>query len=279
MRMDVLSKLRFYPQLIFYKLISPFECRNYQFKVFINEFELLFYALLKFKSATTTRSKELLLKTRFGNFFVRETLFDIETASPAFERVDINKLISLIIKEILEGVDVTFNDIGAGFGKYTVAIAKLANTHGSHLKTVSFEPDPVSFKLLSKNVRENKLKNVRLFNVALSNHDGLKRFYYFKPAKMIVSFKTSEQITVKTAKLDSIFKNPRLKFKSKVFVKIDVEGHEVEVLQGAKHFFDRYNGATMLIEDAFDVKRLTQYLSKNFHPLAKLSIQNSFWEA
>ena len=46
-----------------------------------------------------------------------------------------------------------------------------------HSKIVCFEPDPRSFKLLTKNVQHNKLQNVLLINAALSKQEGTVPFY------------------------------------------------------------------------------------------------------
>src|SRR5713226_5291119 len=60
----------------------------------------------------------------------------------------------------------TVLDIGAFIGTHTLAFAKQVSGGG---KVYAFEPQSVFFEVLKKNVEQNALTNVRLFNVALSD--------------------------------------------------------------------------------------------------------------
>lgn len=42
---------------------------------------------------------------------------------------------------------------------------------------IAFEPDPESFKILGKNIRTNHLKNIQVYNLALSDKKGKITFY------------------------------------------------------------------------------------------------------
>jgi FkbM family methyltransferase len=81
------------------------------------------------------------------------------------ELSSILKLISLA-----EGQKVTFWDIGANCGVYSVAISKKCAA-GS--RTFSFEPNPDMFKRLKKNITANKLsKSITAKNIALGAEHG-----------------------------------------------------------------------------------------------------------
>ena len=90
-------------------------------------------------------------------------------------------------------------------------------------------------------------------NVALDNKNGTKTFYqsdgnssFFKTHVQKEGSKRIHQIKVKTLKLDSYL---RFKKINKVdFIKIDVEGAELEVLRGAKSLLKGPNAPDLLIE-------------------------------
>ena len=63
----------------------------------------------------------------------------------------------LVKREIKEG-DLVI-DVGANIGYYTLIFAKLVGEKG---KVYAFEPEPRSFKLLKKNVEENKYQNIMM---------------------------------------------------------------------------------------------------------------------
>ncbi len=89
-----------------------------------------------------------------------------------------------------------------------------------------------------------KNKCVEVRQLAVSDQDTQATFYYF-PKRNAVSglshrdlaeANTSKQRLVEVRKLDSIFKEQRLDF-----VKIDVEGAEFNVLNGAKNILTRFH--------------------------------------
>jgi len=114
-------------------------------------------------------------------------------------------------------------------------------------KFYAFEPQIIPFKILKKKFRNNK--KVRIFNFALSDKNTNKvlninkltstssfemidkRNLYSK-IKKILTFSekyVDRKIKVKTRRLKSFLPNKSL---DKIFIKIDVEGHEIYVLRG-----------------------------------------------
>ncbi len=131
-------------------------------------------------------------------------------------------------------------DIGANIGVMTSHFAKKRNNS----KVISFEPMPANINTLKRIVHFFKLKNVKVIEKALSNSEG--------EVDMIMPIvdsalkhglshikSTSDQVQegntykVKMLKLDDVpdIKNTKDKITA---VKIDVEGHELCVLEGAK---------------------------------------------
>jgi FkbM family methyltransferase len=126
-------------------------------------------------------------------------------------------------------------DVGANIGYYTLLAAKVAK------KVYAFEPDKETFEILKKNVEENNLKNVILFNKAVGNKNekvGIEKNKDNYGDSRIQTPQASGQLPltgepVQMVRLDDIIKE-------KVdLVKIDVQGYEIEVLEGMKKIIEK----------------------------------------
>ena len=132
-------------------------------------------------------------------------------------------------------------DIGAYKGVYTFLLAKCSE------KVYAFEPNPKSFNILKKSVK----KNVNVFPFAITNKSGTdflkipkgKKGYSNQGGSLrnVKLDKNFGKIKVITKKLDDI------NLKNIGFIKIDAEGSELNVLNGAKKIIKKYK-PTLLIE-------------------------------
>lgn len=133
-------------------------------------------------------------------------------------------------------------DVGANRGYYSWALADIAAT------VEAFEPNP----LLAKFARAKLGSKARVHEIALSDRVGSATLYVPRRASgsslhitgnlgNVYRQQSVDEIEVKLASLDSYG------FKNVGFVKIDVEGSEMEVLGGARETI-RANRPTMLIE-------------------------------
>jgi len=130
-----------------------------------------------------------------------------------------------------------FLDIGANFGLYSINVAR----SGCITEVHSFEPDIRNFYQLSSNIYLNKFFDIITpHKVALSDKVGEVQFEMSSGSKtgnskVVEGNSNSGNMIVKmpTSSLDTMFI-----YKDKyVAVKIDVEGHEKSVLNGAQNFF------------------------------------------
>lgn len=123
-------------------------------------------------------------------------------------------------------------DVGANIGVYTLKAAKNVGKQGT---VVSIEPYPHTYELLIINVHMNNFDtNVIPINIAVSNFKGKKRFYLSsEPRGHSFEPISGNWIEVNVDKLDAIMEGLHLERCD--LLKIDVEGHELEVLKGAKH--------------------------------------------
>ncbi|MBS7618993.1 FkbM family methyltransferase, partial [Candidatus Bathyarchaeota archaeon] len=117
--------------------------------------------------------------------------------------------------------------VGAAYGYYTLKASKLIN--GSVL---AFDPDPVLYKVLEANIVINNVKNVKTYNMALSDVDGE------------INLGSSR---VKARKLDTIAREEGLKFTENDVIKVDVEGMAMSVLKGAARTL-RFSRPKLVIE-------------------------------
>lgn len=117
-------------------------------------------------------------------------------------------------------------DVGAHIGMNAMHYASLA------ARVDAYEPQPRLFELLERNLRENHIGNVSAFNFALGARDGEARFSTAKlsnDGENHVAPGGGPGEPVRLRKLDSCYRSgPR-----PLFIKMDVEGYELEVLRGA----------------------------------------------
>ena len=124
----------------------------------------------------------------------------------------------------------TFVDIGANQGVFSLVAAK--NKYCSSLHT--FEPNLSINKFLEKNVKKNDVKNITIHKVAIGSHFGNRGF--FVPENHSGAGRVSS--TLSNMEVNCVNRFYLDKFLTDVdvlFVKIDVEGNEDEVL---KELFD-----------------------------------------
>lgn len=158
-------------------------------------------------------------------------------------------------------------DIGANFGRYTYHLAHLVGPTG---KVFSMEPIPSTFQILTSNVAKLALRNVLCTNRAASSTTGTammeipdyrtggKNFY----EAHIVSVGSG---SIQCVRLDDAYLHlPHLDF-----VKCDVEGHELDVLVGARKLIAQFH-PTWLIEIGGDPDDPASTASKTFMLLQQL---------
>jgi FkbM family methyltransferase len=138
-----------------------------------------------------------------------------------------------------------FLDIGANTGFYSL----YAKARKPGLEVLAFEPSPVNFALLRRNIELNGF-SIGAFEAAVTNRDGEVTLYDFAEhsysASLVEGFREGAAArSVRGFTLDTIAKTQGLLGK-KLLIKIDVEGHESAVLAGAALVIAA--GPTLLIE-------------------------------
>lgn len=127
--------------------------------------------------------------------------------------------------EVSDGIVI---DIGAHIGKHSIPMAKKLAGKG---RVIAIEGSPINFKLLEKNIKLNKLKNLKAFNNLLFDEEKYIDFHVpkFHPARSSIYNEVGEDtIQLKTTRLDDLLKDLR----GVKLMKIDVECAEPNVIRG-----------------------------------------------
>lgn len=108
-------------------------------------------------------------------------------------------------------------DVGAWCGTWTDTMSKHCE------QIICFEPDPLNFKCLQKNI---KSKSIKCENIALGNYNGFASLTEdnFTQAKRIIK----EEGNIKMYKIDEYLPTSKIDL-----IKIDAEGYELKILEGA----------------------------------------------
>ena len=148
-----------------------------------------------------------------------------------------------VVGTLMSDTDV-FIDVGANVGLFTMLAKK------SGKEVIAFEPLDKNLHFLYRNLYQNGFTDIEVYPIALSRKPGVSIIY---GASMMASLienwgqatKSARQI-VPLSSLDIIL-GDRFDKKS-VLVKIDVEGHEYDVLLGAEKLLTKNARVSWLIE-------------------------------
>jgi len=156
-----------------------------------------------------------------------------------------------------------FLDVGANIGVYSVYLSDIPSLVAIH----AFEPAPSTFLVLNKNIGLTYAPDkISASPFALSHKDGSMDFAIYGNLagnNAIADTNHSkappaEIVTVNTRKLDSVIKS-----RGETFVcKIDVEGHELGVIEGAKDYLQNNRGLLQVESFPNNRRALRSELSK-----------------
>ena len=195
-----------------------------------------------------------------------------------FDRIHLARIIKFIKKFEIQ----YFIDVGAHKGEFLTYLLKLKN-----IKKI--------YSILYQNFKNNK--KIKFFNIGLGNSNIKKNIYinklsststfkknkktfylYFKKFLLGTSNNYEDKYEVKINKLDKVLKNKNLK---DCLLKIDVEGYELNVLNGSintiknqvkfilieKQFFNQYQGVSHKKVEMLLKKHNFKLIKKFTYPL------------
>jgi FkbM family methyltransferase len=187
--------------------------------------------------------------------------------------------ITNVISKIVRKDDICF-DVGANIGWYTTLLQTLIGKHGS---VHAFEPVPSSFRTLKANTALNKNTDKVILNeFALGDQE--KEINIYNSATLpdghasISKNENSdfEVIPIKMKTADDYVETHNINEVN--FIKLDIEGAELFMLQGANKLFRQSKPPIWIIEMALETSERLGYLPNDLIELMQKQVDYDFYE-
>ena len=181
----------------------------------------------------------------YNNFKVKagvKTALELNVVFDSYNEVTVLELIKVYAHK-----GYNFIDVGANIGLHTLTAA----ASNSDIEIYSFEPEPYNFQQLVENIVLNKFLNIRPFKMGLGNLSSTKTLNINEgwnkgKHSLKINFEGSnKKIKIPLTTLDSFKENIECE---NLIIKIDVEGYEKEVIEGAKTVFYQTENVILIIE-------------------------------
>jgi FkbM family methyltransferase len=151
-----------------------------------------------------------------------------------------------LLRELLRGRDL-FVDVGANCGLYTLIACH------SGVPVLAVEPNDLNFRRLKQNLLHNRYEKAEAFNVAIGEEKGKCLLYGGGEGASLLknwggmASTYAREVEVET--LDRLLNSRPVT--DCVLIKVDVEGHELPVLAGARQLLSRPIAPTWIMEHSF----------------------------
>jgi FkbM family methyltransferase len=156
-------------------------------------------------------------------------------------------LTKLLLTRFAGTAENNFIDVGANIGYFSCLMSLLAGPAG---RVLAIEPEPGNLKLLERNMQSNHLTNVEIHACAVGASEGSAMLGLYKPSNRgrhsMVDQNMKSAIKVPIKKLDDLTRKVGDGATTWSLVKIDVEGYEPFVIEGARETLFRTK--TLVIE-------------------------------
>ncbi len=195
-----------------------------------------------------------------------KVLFNVDTASYlewyVFFYGTYEPMITNLITTLIKPGSVCI-DVGANVGIHSLTMAQAIENNG---KVYAFEPHPEIIKRLCENIRINNFIQIEAIQLGLSNKtsSAILKDEGFDiankgTAKIIEDLDSSDKptFTISTITLDEFVEQRELKQLD--FIKIDVEGHESAVFEGAEKTIAKFH-PIIIFENDLEHPEQTQKL-------------------
>ena len=130
--------------------------------------------------------------------------------------------------------DSTIIDVGANIGFLSIKFSKWISKKGL---VIAIEPEPLNVQILKQTLGEKKISNVEVINGAAAEKEGTL-FLKLNPLNPADHRLSDQGIPIKAFTIDSLLDGKGCLPVS--LIKIDVQGAEPRVLQGAKNTISQY---------------------------------------
>jgi len=181
--------------------------------------------------------QELLDRTRvfrdhFIGAYILADISSSESRSHYFTGLYVDRVVPFLVRKVLQGGG-TFVDVGANRGLHTLAAAKSLGDRG---RVIAFEPNPSTARALETHLTINGINNCVVHVMGLSDQPGVLPLNMFAgECSSCCSFLNNEtvvrSIEVPVRRMDEVLEGTTLH--GPLLVKVDTEGFEHKVIQGA----------------------------------------------
>lgn len=136
----------------------------------------------------------------------------------------------------------TVIDVGANIGYFSLLLAKLVGPQG---KVYAVEPSKGNLDYLQKNVKLNKMSNIQIIPFAAGARSESRKLYIHAAGSQNSFYARGGNIDAEQVEIVSL---NRVITEQVHFAKIDVEGHEIEVLKGMNRILQATPEIRLIIE-------------------------------
>ena len=171
-------------------------------------------------------------------------------------------------------------DIGANVGSYSKMLIDILGA-----EVIAFEPLEAACKDLEE-IEKLHPNNFVFHQIAISDENATRELHFGEPTSEIATLQMSNSeldfviknnintVLIETVKLDSFFDRQSTQIQRIDFIKIDVEGHEFQVLIGAQETIKKYRPRFIQIE----YNRYNLFSGINMFQVAKLLNEYSMFQ-
>jgi len=188
----------------------------------------------------------------------------VKAKSKGIESLLIKNSIKLLNENNL--TNPTILDIGANYGFISLAFQSNLEKKTS---IYSFEPHPEIVKVFKESVIKNKINNIVIENVAVGNINKSIMINLYRQTSNILDIGNN---VVKRALINQIKLDDYLMERNIVpnFIKIDVDGYELEVLEGLKATIEKYK--PIMVVETNENQDVLKYLKDCNYRLVNLNL-------
>jgi len=258
------EKLKFYLGYFYYKILLFRDVKKGRMSLYLAEGIWFLNRVFKCNIGLPKFLKRNYFETKYGVFYIHPDLLSTIAISPAFEREDINYLVDRMNESVEKGKKILFLDIGAFVGLYSVLVGNRFKKYNK-LDIVAFEPSTdylsePTLNLLKKNIKINKLKNIKVKNIGVGSKMGHNKG------------------GIRTNTLKGILGDNFANKYDDVYIKLDIDDFVIDGLKGILSFVNNSKSTKLFIEDFIVRKKVIDFLKKNgFSFDRKITEYNSFW--
>lgn len=173
---------------------------------------------------------------------------------------------------LLEDND-TFVDVGSNIGLYSIFLNQFRKLK-KNVNIYAFEANPDTFLRLHENAKKH---NFDAFNLAISNKSEKLKFIAGAVSHVFTTIDNQSTYSIKgkVTEVTACKLSEQNITGDSLIIKIDVEGQEMNVLEGARNLFDESKIKAVFI-DGFDDSNIISFLKDyNFELLNAQSLEES----